>query len=677
MQDQGKRLLVTVALALGVFLAWTVLVKKDEPVKPPQTASQTAGPAGSAPAAPGQVPAVAQIGPPEAAAGASAGSAVPAEAATITLPFDRFAATFSSACGGLTSWKLTDERYRHDTTRGELLPSPSQMTEVDASGKQVQAPSEHLTNLPACGTFDVNFVTAASTYFVPRNAVWKGEKLSPTKVRYSYGSPEDPLEIVKDFTVTPEDYFVRMDVKVTVRPPEGSEAHEQLAVSAYAVQNPAELKNGSSRVAARAWSSATLRDDEVITTDVAGVIEAPRFEPSRGHEAAVVHWTGFDHPYLLAGYAPAGTEQIFKQTSASDGTRGRPKGFMQTDVIFPRQSFKHGDAATTRTVVAYLGPKNYDDLQRVDAAAGFQTGFNKVVDLGWFAFIGRPLLWLLQKFQGVVGNWGIAIILLTIVVKLLTLYWTTQSMRSMKETAALAPQLKALQAKYPDDKQRQQAEQMALYKEHGVNPVAGCLPMLLQMPVWIALYRMLANAGELYLQPFIPGWINDLTATDPYYILPAVLFISMFLQARLQPASVDSTQQKMLQYGMPIMFGVMAFVFPTGLTLYMFTNNVLSALHSIYMNKFDKRSLAAAAKLKKNQELATQAAAAAAKPGAAANQAKKDGAPAAKRVIDAKATEVPAARDAAGEESDEAPGGAASPGAGAARNRPRRKKRRR
>jgi YidC/Oxa1 family membrane protein insertase len=189
-------------------------------------------------------------------------------------------------------------------------------------------------------------------------------------------------------------------------------------------------------------------------------------------------------------------------------------------------------------------------------------------------------------------------------------YWTTQSMRSMKEAASLAPQLKTLQAKYPDDKQRQQAEQMALYKEHGVNPVAGCLPMLLQMPIWIALYRMLANAGELYLQPFIPGWISDLTASDPYYILPGALFISMFLQARLQPASVDSAQQKILQYGMPIMFGVMGLFFPSGLTLYMFTNNVLSALHSIYMNKFDKQSLASAAKLKQNQDLVKAAAAA-------------------------------------------------------------------
>jgi len=144
-------------------------------------------------------------------------------------------------------------------------------------------------------------------------------------------------------------------------------------------------------------------------------------------------------------------------------------------------TFKHGEAPLTKEVVGYLGPKNYDDLQEADAAAGFTTGFNKTIDLGWFAFIGRPLLWLLQKFHGVVGNWGLAIILLTFLVKGLTLFWTTKSMRSMKAMAALGPQMKALQAKYADDKQRQQAETMALYKQHNVNPVAGCLPILLQI----------------------------------------------------------------------------------------------------------------------------------------------------------------------------------------------------
>ena len=113
-------------------------------------------------------------------------------------------------------------------------------------------------------------------------------------------------------------------------------------------------------------------------------------------------------------------------------------------------------------------------------------------------------------------------------------------MRSMKAMAALAPQMKALQEKYKDDRQRLQAETMALYKQHGVNPIAGCLPILLQMPIWLALYRMLSSAGELYQQPFIPGWIDDLTTTDPYHILPIVLIATMFVQARLTPATGDS-----------------------------------------------------------------------------------------------------------------------------------------
>jgi YidC/Oxa1 family membrane protein insertase len=263
---------------------------------------------------------------------------------------------------------------------------------------------------------------------------------------------------------------------------------------------------------------------------------------------------------------------------------------------------------------------------------------------------------------------------LTFLVKALTLYWTTKSMRSMKAMAALAPQMKILQTKYADDKQRQQAETMALYKQHNVNPVAGCLPILLQMPIWIALYRMLSNAGELYQQPFIPGWIDDLTATDPVYVLPALLVVTMFVQARLQPATADSRQQKFLQYGMPLMFGVMSFFFPSGLTIYIFTNTVLSALHSIYMNKFDKKSLSIAEKLKKNQEAVAGAAA-----GTKSGSGAKDAGPAkAKRVIDAKATDVSPddqADDSA--EDDGAPAGSVGTPNAPSRNRPRRKKRRR
>ena len=199
--------------------------------------------------------------------------------------------------------------------------------------------------------------------------------------------------------------------------------------------------------------------------------------------------------------------------------------------------------------------------------------------------------------------------LLTLLVKGATIPFTTKSMRSMKAMAVLAPQMKGLQEKYKNDRQRLQMETMALYKQHGANPLSGCLPIFLQMPIWLALYRMLSSTGELYQQPFIPGWIDDLTMSDPYHILPIVLMVTMFLQARLQPMSPDPSQkmqQNMMKYGLPLMFGVMSFFFPAGLTLYIFTNTCLSALHSIYMNKFDKKSIELAAKIKAAQEKQAQ-----------------------------------------------------------------------
>jgi len=276
-------------------------------------------------------------------------------------------------------------------------------------------------------------------------------------------------------------------------------------------------------------------------------------------------------------------------------------------------------------------------------------------------------MWLLYKFQGVVVNWGIAIMLLTFLVKGRSRYWTTKSMRSMKKMAALAPQMKVLQEKYKDDKPRIQAETMALYKQYKVNPIAGCLPIVLQMPIWIALYRMLSNAGELYQQPFIPGWIDDLTNTDPFHILPIILIVTMFIQARLTPQTGDSRQQKFLQYGMPLMFGVMSFFFPAGLTVYIFTNTVLSALHSIYMNKYDKKSLEIMALMKKaNEEAAAKAASPADKKAAAKKVKVID-------VVEVRETETDDDDDSDGESTSSPP----KKPAGAPRNRPTKKKRRR
>ncbi len=648
MEGQGKRLLLAVSLALGVMLLWNMIFPSDEKKPEPAPAIGSNG-AIVVPVAPKS-----QVGVAPEPAG-PAGTELPVAKTPPTCGGEhiielshpgQFTAKFCSYGGALVSWKLADPRFQKDQTKGELM-----------------AP------FAGTGAFFIGFWSGSSRFLGAENAhqEWKGERLSDTQVRYTYES--NGLKLVKTFTIVPDRFMLRMGLAI-----EGGEGVLRLAMTAFAYDDPKADREGSSQIEARVWSSSTLVDGEIRHTPLKELkesetaIEKPRFEPADGRTELT--WTGFEHPYLLAAYAPRrnGAELVEKHTYPA-----LPYGLMRTDIVFPLESINSGKPIQ-REIVAYLGPKNYNNLDHADEAAGFETGFKTPIDLGWFAFIGRPLLWLLLAFQSFVGNWGIAIILLTFVVKGLTLYWTTKSMRSMKSMAALAPQLKLLQEKYKDDKQRIQAETMALYKQHNVNPIAGCLPILLQMPVWIALYRMLSSAGELYQQPFIPGWIDDLTMTDPYHVLPVVLVVTMFIQARLTPVTGDSRQQKMMQYGMPLMFGVMSFFFPAGLTLYIFTNTVLSALHSIWMNKYDKKSLAIAARLKANQDAVAAAAVAAAKPVGAA--AKKPGKPVQKKpVIDVAPVEEP--DDDVDSDGSEVGATSSTGGSAEARQRQRRKKRRR
>ncbi len=564
MQDQGKRLIIAVALALGVLLLWQKLFPPKEDPKPAQgSGSGSAIVVGSSANKPTSL-----VG--------FEGEAPKADEQLLALKFPGLTATFTNVDGALKSWHLLDPRYVGDMTKGELVADQPDL---------------------ALG------FTKSSTFKLPKHAVWTGTQLDDHRVQYKLST--DALDLTKTFEVVADSYLVRLTVGIVAKQP----GKQRLALSSFQFQDPKKIGGGSSRIAPRVWNSSTMREGAVVQSELKDVQEHPRFEQN-------ITWSGFEHPFLLVGFSPKPVQLgslVEKHTYADDA------GHYQTDLIYQEVDLKAG-GTFDREIVGYLGPKNYDDLNHADGPAGYSTGFNATIDLGWFGFLGKRLLWLLLKFQGVVGNWGVSIILLTILVKLATLYWMTKSMRSMKAMAVLGPQIKELNVKYKEDKQRLQVETMALYKANGANPLSGCAPMFLQMPIWISLYKMLGSVGELYRQPFIPGWINDLTSADPYYILPVVLVITMFLQARLTPQNPDPaqrTQQKIMQYGMPLLFGGMAFVFPAGLTLYIFTNTCLSALHSIYMNKYDKKSLALTAKIQAAQE-----AAAAAKTGSVVAKAK-------------------------------------------------------
>jgi YidC/Oxa1 family membrane protein insertase len=199
-----------------------------------------------------------------------------------------------------------------------------------------------------------------------------------------------------------------------------------------------------------------------------------------------------------------------------------------------------------------------------------------VVDYGNFKIISQPLFWVLKLFHRWSGNWGIAIILLTLVIKLIFFPLSAASYRSMAKMKLVTPRLMKLREQYGDDKVKMNQAMMDLYKTEKINPLGGCLPIVVQIPVFIALYWVLFESVELRHAPFYL-WIRDLSAPDPWYVLPTLMMISMIVQTRLNPTPPDPVQAKVMMI-MPLVFGVMFYFFPSGLVLYWFVNNILSIL---------------------------------------------------------------------------------------------------
>jgi len=234
----------------------------------------------------------------------------------------------------------------------------------------------------------------------------------------------------------------------------------------------------------------------------------------------------------------------------------------------------------------YMGPKNFNDLKAL------HPELTDVIEYGWFTFIAKPMFTFLQFIQSFVGNWGWTIVILTLIIKLILYPLSYKGMVSMQKLKDLAPKIKEIQTKYKDDKQRQSAAMMELYKKHGANPMGGCLPLLLQIPVFFAIYRVLLNSIELKGAEWIL-WINDLAEMDPYYVLPILMGASMWLQQKITPNTMqDETQKKIFQM-LPIIFTFFFLWFPAGLTLYWFVNNVFTIAQQYTINKMFEKQRAA------------------------------------------------------------------------------------
>lgn len=247
------------------------------------------------------------------------------------------------------------------------------------------------------------------------------------------------------------------------------------------------------------------------------------------------------------------------------------------------QGFIHGGNSVSFS--GFIGPKNHRDLDAL------HSELIDVIDYGWFTFIAKPMFLLLQFIQGYVGNWGWTIVILTILIKLVLYPLSYKGMVSMQKLKDLAPKMKEIQVKYKDDKQKQSMHMMELYKKHGANPMGGCLPLILQIPVFFAIYRVLLNAIELKGADWI-FWVHDLAEMDPYFVLPILMGITMFLQQKITPNTMQDEMQKKIFQFLPVIFTFFFLWFPAGLTLYWFINNLFTIGQQYYINSIFERKRA-------------------------------------------------------------------------------------
>ncbi|OGP61138.1 MAG: hypothetical protein A2162_07060 [Deltaproteobacteria bacterium RBG_13_52_11b] len=326
---------------------------------------------------------------------------------------------------------------------------------------------------------------------------------------------------------------------------------------------------------------AYLKDGKVERKDLGGSptsgctpgcgTKKTRIEPFENSTKGDIRWFAFEGEYFVALVTPPPPEK-----NVTLSVRGDEKNLLKAGIFTAPLSLQAGES-TKIPYQIYIGPK---EVQRLGELG---VGAEKLIDFGFFTVVAKPLLWFLKFTNKVTGNFGIDIIILSILIKIIFLPLTQISFKSMKEMQKVQPEMARLKEIYKNDKARVQQEIMLLYKRRKINPMSGCLPMLIQIPVFIALYNALQNAIEMRHAPLFL-WIKDLSAKDPIYITPLIMGATMVLQQKMTPTAADPAQAKLFML-MPIMFTFLFLNFPAGLVLYWLVNNVLSIAHQYYMNK--------------------------------------------------------------------------------------------
>src|SRR6266487_69981 len=462
----------------------------------------------------------------------------------VTVETDLVRVVFSSRGGVIKSWELKRYHTQDDKNPKEIQLVPSQSTSGPLMPPlEVQIADPKLQQRFNQGLYQVSTTSLSLTEAQPTG-----------EVEFSYSDPETGARVDKRLSFSNGTYLVDLRLQSSgISGPSILNLGTNFGIHKWeegfvGFIGPATLINGK-------LDKATPEKEEIRTGQVG--------------------WAALQDKYFVAAAIPA--DELAHQVVV------RKEGDKLVSVGLQTQSVTDNVSSHYRL---FIGPKEYETLK------GLQVGLEDTIDFGWFIYgswsivraVAKPLFYAIRYLHDITHNYGVAIILITVGIKLLLAPLAYKSYRSMKQMAAVQPELQALQKKHADDRERLNKELMRLYKDKKVNPVGGCLPMFFQIPVFVALFNILYMTIELRQAPFIL-WIKDLSVQDPYYVLPILMGGTMFIQQKIQPTTMDPKQAQIMLI-LPVFLTFLFITFPAGLVLYWLTNNVLTILQQVVTDRY-------------------------------------------------------------------------------------------
>ena len=533
----NQRLILLLVFSFSVVMLWEAWHKQGQvPVPAPTVAAQAGGASPAPLALPGDIPRPTAVAAPAPAVPAPAAAVAATQGAKALVKTDLFLAEITAQGGDLVRMELTGHRATEDTNKNFLLFDNGEQHIYEAQSGLI---GEGLPN--------------HKTQF----------QLQPGEYRLKDGQDSLQLrleapagggaKVSKVYTFHRGSYLVDVAYEIT------NLGTVPLTPPAYfqTLRDGKPPSTDSRMVSTFTGAAVYTSQDKYQKIDFEDIAKGKAKHAQKADNGwiAVVQ-----HYFVSAWLPPAGVEREFFTRRVGDN-------LYSIGVILPVATIAPG-ATGKLGVQLYAGPQEQEKLEKI------APGLNLVVDYGWLTIVAAPLFWVLEAIYGWVGNWGWAIIGLTVLLKLIFFPLSAASYKSMAKMKLVTPKLAKLKELYPDDRARLNQEMMELYKREKINPLGGCLPIVVQIPVFIALYWVLLGTVEMRYAPWL-GWIQDLSAKDPFFVLPLIMGATMLVQTRLNPPPPDPIQAKVMMF-MPIVFTGMFLFSPSGLVLYWTVNNLLS-----------------------------------------------------------------------------------------------------